>query len=143
VELYKSIFTENEEWRTKHRRRFARLVKKFVVRRRKLAQSIREMSNLSAKMFDSLIAELKIKALFNVVILFVIVFVGSGIIANIEDLPIKEAIYLCVVTICTVGYGDVVPVTNAGKLFIIFYQQGPLTLTRPSRSSLSELALLI
>lgn len=121
VELYKSIFTENEEWRTKHRRRFARLVKKFVVRRRKLAQSIREMSNLSAKMFDSLIAELKIKALFNVVILFVIVFVGSGIIANIEDLPIKEAIYLCVVTICTVGYGDVVPVTNAGKFFIIFY----------------------
>lgn len=121
VELYKSIFTESVEWRTKHRRRIARHIKKFVVRRRKLAQSIREMSNLSAKMFDSLIAELKIKAFFNVVILFVIVFVGSGIIARIEGLPMKEAIYMCVVTICTVGYGDVVPVTNAGKLFMIFY----------------------
>ncbi len=121
VEYFKSIFTENVEWKLKHRRRIARHIKKFVIRRRKLAQSIQEMSNLSTKMFDALIAELKIKAFFNVVMLFIIVFVGASIIAYIENMAIKEAIYMCVVTICTVGYGDVVPVTDAGKLFMIFY----------------------
>ena len=121
VEHFKSIFTENVEWKTKHRRRIARHIKKFVVRRRRLIQSVQEMTNLSTKMFDALIADLKIKAFFNIVMLFIIVFVGSSIIAYIEDMSIKQAIYLCVVTICTVGYGDVVPVTDAGKLFMIFY----------------------
>ncbi len=32
-----------------------------------------------------------------------------------------DAFYFSVVTLATVGYGDFVPKTNAGKLFTIFY----------------------
>ena len=32
-----------------------------------------------------------------------------------------DAIYFCVVTLGTVGYGDITPTTDVGKIFTVFY----------------------
>jgi len=38
----------------------------------------------------------------------------------VERLSLPDAIYFCIVTVATVGYGDIHPVTPAGKLLAIF-----------------------
>ena len=39
----------------------------------------------------------------------------------LEKFSWLDSLYLSVITLATVGYGDIVPVTPAGKIFTIFY----------------------
>lgn len=41
--------------------------------------------------------------------------------SGIETHPLVDAIYFCIVTMCTIGYGDITPVTPSAKLFSCFY----------------------
>jgi hypothetical protein len=40
---------------------------------------------------------------------------------RVEKWSVLNAVYFCVVTLATVGYGDITPTTDAGKIFTIFY----------------------
>src|SRR5918995_1682106 len=46
---------------------------------------------------------------------------GTGFYSIVEGLRIVDALYLSVVTLTTVGYGDLAPKTDAGKLFTVVY----------------------
>ena len=47
--------------------------------------------------------------------------IGSVVYMVLEHWRPLDAIYFCVVTLATVGYGDLHPTTDAGKIFTIFY----------------------
>jgi len=54
----------------------------------------------------------------------ILMYMLTGVIAFsriFERWPIIDALYFSVVTFTTVGYGDLCPTTDAGKLFTIFY----------------------
>lgn len=46
---------------------------------------------------------------------------GTIFMHYIEKLSWVNSVYFSVVSLTTVGYGDIVPVTNAGKIFVSFY----------------------
>lgn len=50
-----------------------------------------------------------------------VVFVGVVFYTTVEHWTVLNAIYFCVVTLGTVGYGDITPTTDLGKLFTILY----------------------
>ncbi len=39
----------------------------------------------------------------------------------VENLSWLDSVYFCIITLTTIGYGDIVPKTDAGKVFTIFY----------------------
>jgi voltage-gated potassium channel len=50
-----------------------------------------------------------------------LLLVGVVFYTQVEKWSILNALYFCVVTLATVGYGDITPTTDAGKVFTIFY----------------------
>jgi hypothetical protein len=47
--------------------------------------------------------------------------IGATFYRNVEGWGWLDATYFCVISLATVGYGDLSPTTAAGKLFTIFY----------------------
>lgn len=52
--------------------------------------------------------------------MFIVAF-GAIFYHIVEKLSWLNSVYFTVITLTTVGYGDITPHTNAGKLFTIFY----------------------
>jgi len=50
-----------------------------------------------------------------------VIGVGTLVYRYLEDWNWIDCLYFSVVTLTTVGYGDIAPTTSAGKLFTIFY----------------------
>lgn len=47
--------------------------------------------------------------------------VGTVFYRFVEDLSWIDGLYLSIMTLATVGYGDISPVTTAGKIFTMVY----------------------
>lgn len=60
---------------------------------------------------------LRIVGVFAVVVLAV----GTLFYARVEGLRILDAAYFSTMTLTTIGYGDITPKTDAGKLFTMVY----------------------
>lgn len=60
---------------------------------------------------------------FRVIVAAVILMLSIGTVSYhfIEGWSWLDSLYFCVVSLATVGYGDIAPVTDLGKLFTIFY----------------------
>lgn len=56
-------------------------------------------------------------------IMIAALIVGIGVVFyhSVEKLSYLDALYFSVITLTTVGYGDIVPKTDAGKMFTIVY----------------------
>jgi voltage-gated potassium channel Kch len=54
-------------------------------------------------------------------ILISVLAIGTVFYHLVEKLSWLDSIYFCVVTLTTVGYGDITPHTTAGKILTIFY----------------------
>lgn len=59
----------------------------------------------------------------------------------VEGWPYLDALYFAVMTIATVGYGDLVPVTTLGRLFTIVYVLVGLGIFIAAASALAEAIL--
>jgi voltage-gated potassium channel len=55
-----------------------------------------------------------------VAILFALVAIGTIGYMVIDSYSIFDAFYMTIITIATVGYGEVQPLSNAGKMFTVF-----------------------
>jgi hypothetical protein len=58
---------------------------------------------------------------FNCACILALVAIGAGVMAGLEELNVDASIYWSVVTLCTVGYGDITPKTDIGKIFTTLF----------------------
>lgn len=61
------------------------------------------------------------RALISFLFLFSLLFVGASIVMHLEGWNFATALYFCSYVMTTVGYGDIAPKTQSGKIFTIFY----------------------
>lgn len=51
----------------------------------------------------------------------VVILIGAVVFHYLEGWRWLDAIYFCVITLTTIGYGDIAPETDAGKVFNMIY----------------------
>ncbi len=80
-----------------------------------------KMKNINIAIYEEELREIRSKGIVDGFFLFVALISGAIGMMIIEDWNFSDALYWASVTACTVGYGDVTPDTDSGKIFTIFY----------------------
>jgi hypothetical protein len=62
----------------------------------------------------------KFRLKFYLTVFIIVIIFGSLGFSYVEKIPLDEAVYFNIVTIATVGYGDIHPTTQAGRIMAIF-----------------------
>ena len=65
--------------------------------------------------------ELYQKSTFAIIVFLIFLSGGTFAYASIEGWNYLDSLYFTVVTVTTIGYGDLVPQTDMGKIFTIFF----------------------
>ena len=68
----------------------------------------------------------KLQRSFRIIAAVTVLALGGGVLFYhfTEGMSWVDAFYFCTVTLATVGYGDITPKTDAGKIFTSFYILG-------------------
>lgn len=61
------------------------------------------------------------KFIFLAAFFMALLFIGAFIFSAIEDVPYLDSFYFTLATATTTGYGDIVPFTDGGKIYVCFF----------------------
>lgn len=61
------------------------------------------------------------KILYIAMVALAVLGIGVVFYHKVEHLSWIDSVYFCVITLTTIGYGDIVPKTDAGKMFTSVY----------------------
>ena len=71
------------------------------------------------RVFQNLLRQAEFKALLTVVVSTLLL--GAWFYHVVEKWSWLDSIYFCVITLTTIGYGDLAPKTDVGKIFTMVY----------------------
>ncbi len=54
-------------------------------------------------------------------VLVILIVSGTTFYSTVEGWPVVDSFYFCVMTLSTIGYGDLTPTTGLSKLFTVVY----------------------
>lgn len=69
---------------------------------------------------SQLFTRIRTRLFLSLVILLFLILIGTAGYAFLEDLSIVDALYMTVITISTVGFGEIKPFSETGRIFTIF-----------------------